>query len=277
MKKISIIGLGWLGEAAGLLLQTQGYQVLGSSTRLEKVEILRKKGLDAVRFALEPDPKGTDYQRLFDSKILVVTLPPRSRQGDGEAYLQQLASLRDLITGTEVKQVLFISSTGIYPNDIKSSPYTEAEQINASNAGNPILYQAEALMGTSPTFDFTVLRMGGLMGADRIPVTYFSGREQVVGHTRVNFIHQTDAARMIAWVINQGLWNQTFNGVAPEHPFRREVYQHNASALGIPLPASFQEATDEEVGRLISSEKIVFTGFTFEYPDPLTFSYAPRP
>jgi len=115
------------------------------------------------------------------------------------------------------------------------------------------------------------------MGADRIPGIYFAGKEQVVGHTRVNFIHQEDAAGMIAWVIRQGLWNQTFNGVAPEHPLRREVYQHNASALGIPLPASFQDAADEDGGRLISSEKIVSTGFTFEYPDPLTFSYVPRP
>jgi nucleoside-diphosphate-sugar epimerase len=276
MKKVSIIGLGWLGEATGMLLQAQGYFVVGSSTRSEKVGLLREKGLDAVHFALDPDPKGIDYQRLFESEILVVTLPPRSRQGDGEAYLQQLASLRDLITGTEVKQVLFISSTGIYPNENKVVPYTE-EEISESAAGNTILYRAEALMGTSSRYDLTVLRMGGLMGADRIPGIYFAGKEQVVGHTRVNFIHQTDAARMIAWVINQGLWNQTFNGVAPEHPLRREVYQHNASALGIHLPASFQDATDEEVGRLISSEKMLSTGFTFEYPDPLTFSYAPRP
>ena len=276
MKKVSIIGLGWLGEAAGLLLQKQGYRVIGSSTRSEKVGLLREKGLDAVHFALDPDPKGIDYQRLFESEILVVTLPPRSRQGDGEAYLQQLASLRDLITVTEVKQVLFISSTGIYPNENKAVPYTE-EEVSESTAGNAILYRAEVLMGTSSTYDLTVLRMGGLMGADRIPGTYFSGREQVVGHTRVNFIHQTDAAGMITWVIRQGLWNQTFNGVAPEHPLRREVYQHNASALGIPLPASFQETTEENGGRLISSEKIVSTGFTFEYPDPLTFSYALRP
>jgi nucleoside-diphosphate-sugar epimerase len=276
MKKVSIIGLGWLGEATGMLLQAQGYQVLGSSTRSEKVGLLREKGLDAVHFALDPDPKGIDYQRLFESEILVVTLPPRSRQGDGEAYLQQLASLRDLISGTEVKQVLFISSTGIYPNENKVVPYTE-EEVSESTAGNTILYRAEVLMGTSSSYDLTVLRMGGLMGADRIPGTYFSGREQVVGHTRVNFIHQTDAAGMIAWVIRQGLWNQTFNGVAPEHPLRREVYQRNSSALGIPLPASFQDAADEDGGRLISSEKIVSTGFTFEYPDPLTFSYAPRP
>lgn len=277
MKKVSIIGLGWLGEAAGLLLQMQGYRVIGSSTRSEKVELLREKGLDAVHFALDPEPKGTDYSRLFDSEILVVTLPPRSRQGDGEAYLQQLASLRDLVANSAVKQVIFISSTGIYPNENKAAPYTEEVGISESTAGNAILYRAEALMGTSSRYDLTVLRMGGLMGEDRIPGTYFAGKEQVVGHTRVNFIHQVDAAGMIAWVINQGLWNQTFNGVAPEHPLRREVYQHNASALGIPLPASFQDAADEEVGRLISSEKIVSTGFTFDYPDPLTFSYAPKP
>ena len=277
MKKVSIIGLGWLGEATGMLLQTQGYQVLGSSTRSEKVGLLREKGLDAVHFALDPDPKGIDYQRLFESEILVVTLPPRRRQGDGEAYLQQLASLRDLITSTEVKQVLFISSTGIYPNESKSSPYTEAEPINASNAGNPVLYEAEALMETPSTYQLTVLRMGGLMGADRIPGTYFSGKEQVVGHTRVNFIHQADAAGMISWVIDQGLWNQTFNGVAPEHPFRREVYAKNSSTLGILPPASYQEAADEKEGRWISSEKVRATGFTFNFPNPLDFTYAARP
>ena len=274
MKKVSIIGLGWLGEAAGLLLQKQGYRVIGSSTRPEKVELFRKKGFDAVHFALDPNPKGTGYSRLFDSEILVVTLPPRSRQGDGELYLQQLASLRDLAAHSAVKQVIFISSTGIYPNESKAVPYTEEEQISESNAGNAILCRAEVLMGTSSTYDLTVLRMGGLMGEDRIPGTYFSGKEQVVGHTRVNFIHQVDAAGMIAWVIIQGLWNQTFNGVAPEHPLRREVYLHNANVLGIPLPASFQDAADEEGGRLISSEKIVSTGFTFEFPDPLTFPYA---
>jgi nucleoside-diphosphate-sugar epimerase len=276
MKKVSIIGLGWLGEATGMLLQTQGYQVLGSSTRSEKVGLLREKGLDAVHFALDPDPKGIDYQRLFESEILVVTLPPRSRQGDGEAYLQQLASLRDLVANSAVKQVIFISSTGIYPNENKAVPYTE-EEVSESTAGNAILYRAEVLMGTSSRYDLTVLRMGGLMGEDRIPGTYFSGREQVVGHTRVNFIHQTDAARMIAWVINQGLWNQTFNGVAPEHPFRREVYANNSSTLGILPPVSYQDAADEKVGRWISSEKIRDTGFTFDFPNPLDFTYAARP
>lgn len=276
MKKVSIIGLGWLGEAAGLLLQTQGYTVVGSTTRAEKVELLRGKGLDAIHFALDPDPKGTAYHRLFDSEILIVTLPPKSRHGDGEAYLKQLASLRTLVANSAVKQVIFISSTGIYPNENKEVPYTEEEQLTESNAGNSILYRAEQLMKESPSYALTVLRMGGLMGADRIPGSYFSGKEEVVGHTRVNFIHQDDAARMIAWVLDQGLWNQTFNGVAPEHPLRREVYAKNASALGILPPASYLEVADEKEGRWISSEKISATGFSFDFPNPLDFSYFPR-
>jgi nucleoside-diphosphate-sugar epimerase len=276
MKKVSIIGLGWLGEAVALLLQRKGYLVLGSSTRSEKVELLRGKGLDAIHFALDPDPKGKAYHRLFDSEILIVTLPPRSRHGDGEAYLQQLASLRTLVANSAVNQTIFISSTGIYPNENKDVPYTEEEQLTESNAGNSILYRAEQLMKESPSYALTILRMGGLMGADRIPGSYFSGKEQVVGHTRVNFIHQLDAARMIAWVVDQGLWNQTFNGVAPEHPLRREVYAKNASALGILPPASYLEAADEKVGRWIGSEKISATGFSFDFPNPLNFSYSPR-
>ena len=276
MKKVSIIGLGWLGEAVALLLQRQGHLVLGSSTRPEKVELFRGKGLDAIHFALVPNPKGTAYHRLFDSEILIVTLPPRSRHGDGEAYLKQLASLRTLVANSAVKQVIFISSTGIYPNENKEVPYTEEEQITESNAGNSILYRAEQLMKESPSYALTVLRMGGLMGADRIPGSYFSGKEEVVGHTRVNFIHQDDAARMIAWVLDQGLWNQTFNGVAPEHPLRREVYAKNASALGILPPASYLEVADEKEGRWISSEKISANGFSFDFPNPLDFSYSPR-
>jgi hypothetical protein len=82
---------------------------------------------------------------------------------------------------------------------------------------------------------------------------------------------------MIAWVIDQGLWNQTFNGVAPEHPFRREVYAKNSSTLEILPPASYQDVADEKVGRWISSEKIRETGFTFDFQNPLDFTYAARP
>jgi hypothetical protein len=77
---------------------------------------------------------------------------------------------------------------------------------------------------------------------------------------------------MIGWIIEKELWNQVYNGVAPIHSLRKELYERNHQELGIPLPASFQVAIPVQ-DRLISSQKIVQTGFEFEFPDPLGFVY----
>lgn len=273
MKKISIIGLGWLGEALALLLQEQGHTVLGSTTTQEKQVRLKESGLDALHFCLSPQPEGVDFERLFQSEILIITLPPRSRNSGGAAYLAQLQQLRILLDASAVKEVIFISSTGIYSEQGREQVYEEEEELTADTAGNPTLLLAEQLMNRSRSYSLTILRFGGLMGEDRIPGIYFSDKVAVQGHSRVNFIHQQDAAALVAWVIAKGLWEETFNGVAPLHPRRREVYEKNAALLGIRPPQSYQPVLGTESERLIASEKIRKTGFVFAFPDPLTFSY----
>ena len=276
MKKISIIGLGWLGEALALLLQEQGHSVVGSTTTQEKQVRLKASGLDALHFCLSPQPEGTDFARLFNSDILVITLPPRSRSGDGAAYLAQLQQLRILLDGSAIKEVVFISSTGIYPENGRAEAYDENEVLTERTAGNASLLLAEQLMDRARSYALTIVRFGGLMGEGRIPGAYFSDKEAVQGHSRVNFIHQQDAAALVAWVIERGLWNQTFNGVAPLHPRRRAVYEKNAVLLGIRPPRSYQPVLGPESERLIAAQKIQETGFVFTYPDPLTFSCHPK-
>jgi nucleoside-diphosphate-sugar epimerase len=273
MKKISIIGLGWLGEALALLLQKQGYTVLGSTTTQEKQARLKASGLDALQFSLSPQPIGPDFDRLFQSEILIITLPPRSRSSDGAAYLAQLQQLRGLLDTSAVREVIFISSTGIYPEQGRDQAYGEEEVLTETTAGNATLFLAEQLMDRARSYALTIVRFGGLMGEGRIPGAYFSDKVAVQGHSRVNFIHQQDAAALVAWVIEKGLWNQTFNGVAPLHPRRRAVYEKNAVLLGIRPPKSYQPVLGNESERLIAAEKIQETGFVFAYPDPLTFTY----
>ncbi|WP_332911656.1 hypothetical protein [Algoriphagus boritolerans] len=171
--------------------------------------------------------------------------------------------------------MIFVSSTGIYPEAPSEKLYSEEFPLTLENTGNKILLRAEQLVGKERSFDLTIVRFGGLMGADRIPGKYFSGKENVAGHTRVNFIHQNDAVGILAWVIEKGLWNQTFNGVVPVHPLRREIYEKNALELGIAPPSSYQNEP-EGIDRLIDSKKIMETGFEFEFPDPLEFSYQPQ-
>ena len=273
MKKISIIGLGWLGEVLALLLQEQGHAVIGSTTTHEKQVRLKARGLDTLHFCFSPQPEGIDFERLFQSDILVITLPPRGRSSDGAAYLAQLQQLRVLLDASAIKEVIFISSTGIYPEQGRDQAYDENEVLTERTAGNATLLLAEQLMDRARSYAMTIVRFGGLMGEGRIPGAYFSDKEAVQGHSRVNFIHQQDAAALVAWVIEKGLWNQTFNGVAPLHPRRRAVYEKNAVLLGIRPPKSYQPVLGTESERLIAAQKIQETGFVFTYPDPLTFSY----
>ena len=272
MKTISIIGLGWIGEPLAFYLQEKGMNVMGSTTSVEKQEKLTQKGIQAVRFSLNPHPEGVGFNALFHAEILVVNIPPRSRSGNGAFHLEQIKYLRSLIDNSAIRKVIFVSSTGVYPEVTSAGKYGEDFQISVENAGNNTIFRAEQLMEKGRKYDLTILRFGGLLGDDRVPGKYFSGKEHVAGHTRVNFIHRKDAVRMLAWVIENELWNETFNGVAPIHPLRRDIYEKNALDLGIAPPASYQNEPEGN-DRLIDSGKIIRTEFEFEFPDPLGFDY----
>ncbi len=272
MKKVSIIGLGWLGLPMAHYLKLDGIDVVGSTTSSEKLSRILSEGIPAVQLELNPFPQGKGFHSLFQSEVLVVTIPPRSRTQEADFYLEQLKFLRSMINQAEIKKVIFVSSTGIYPEIPKEAEYAEDFLLSLGNCGNQTLLKAEQLMEKDRYFDLTIVRFGGLMGGDRIPGKYFAGKENVAGHTRVNFIHRNDAVRILAWIIEKDLWNEVINGVAPIHPVRKEICERNNQDLGFPLPASYQQANSRE-DRLISVKKILETGFQFEFPDPLDFKY----
>ncbi len=267
------MGLGWIGLPLGKLLLANGHHVKGSCTTEEKALAIKKDGIEAFEFSLDPYPKGSGFQALFQSEVLVVNIPPRSRHDGDEKYLEQLKFLKDLINNSQIQKVLYISSTGVYPERSIEGEYDENQLVNEENSGNLSLWKAEEYLKSNLECKLTVLRFGGLLGDERIPGRYFSGKENVIGHTRVNFIYRQDAARMMQFIIENDLWNETFNGVAPHHPQRKEVYARNSEDLGIPLPISFAPEKEKDQ-RLISPQKILNKGFQFDYPNPLDFPYS---
>jgi nucleoside-diphosphate-sugar epimerase len=270
--KISIIGLGWLGLPLARSLQKKGFSVIGSTTSSEKKERISENGVLVIQMELAPLPIGIGFTKLFEADIMIITIPPKSQQQPGNLYLEQLKYLKEMISKSEVKKVIFISSTGIYPESTKSEPYSESDFIFLENTGNQNQFRAESLFKNESTFKATIIRFGGLMGENRIPGKYFSGKENVIGHTKVNFIHQEDAVRLIEWVITTELWGKIFNGVAPIHSFRKDIYEKNAAQYGMIAPKSYSLEIVEG-NRLISSDKIISTGFEFKFPNPLSFEY----
>ncbi len=51
MKKVAIVGLGWLGMPLALSLTARGWQVTGSKTTQDGVEAARMCGSTAIRCA----------------------------------------------------------------------------------------------------------------------------------------------------------------------------------------------------------------------------------
>lgn len=270
MTKISIIGLGWIGLPLAELLQRNGHTVVGSTTSEEKQSKLKAQGIDAIKFSLVPFPEGNGFQKLFTSEVLVINIPPRSRTTEGKFYLEQLKFLRSMMDQSEIKKIIFVSSTGIYPDRSQVEAYTEEERITSESTGNITQLKGERTFESCE--ELTIVRFGGLLGDDRIPGKYVAGRENVNGSTRVNFIYRNDAARMLEWIIDKELWNETYNGVAPTHSLRKDIYQQNALDLGLEAPKSYMDA-NERNDRLISGAKILKTGFEFDFPNPLNFPY----
>ncbi|MBN3583964.1 NAD-dependent epimerase/dehydratase family protein [Algoriphagus aestuarii] len=273
MKEVGIIGLGWTGKPLAKFLTSKGCRVVGSTTSEQKKIELLNSGLDAVRLEMNPHPEGNGFQKLFDCEYLVINIPPRSRIQSAEFYLEQIKFLKSMINHSKVKKVVFISSTGIYPSMPTERPYEESFDLNSENVGNKTLWEAEKMISNSKNYELTILRFSGLMGEQRIPGKYFAGKEHVIGHTRVNYIHQDDAVLAISWIIENEIWGELFNATAPIHPKRKEVYEQNAKVLGMGRPKSYAPEKDGE-DRLVATEKLIKTGFRYSHPNPLDFPFS---
>ncbi len=273
MKEVGIIGLGWTGKPLAKFLKNQGWKIVGSTTTEQKKNDLLNSGLDAVRLEMAPHPVGSGFQKLFEGDYLVINIPPRSRVQSADFYLEQIKFLKSMINQSKVKKVIFISSTGIYPSGPSEFPYDENCELSTDNVGNKTLWDAEKMISSSTNYDLTIIRFSGLMGEERIPGKYFAGKDNVVGHTRVNYIHQDDAVRAIAWVLENEIWGELFNATSPIHPKRKDVYEKNAESIGLEKPKSYAPEKEGE-DRLVSTEKLLKTGFQYTYPDPLDFPYS---
>ncbi|WP_373522940.1 NAD(P)-binding domain-containing protein [Aquiflexum sp.] len=271
MTSVSIIGLGWLGLPLANYLKENNFEVKGSTTSPEKMEKLNAKGISTFLLKLLPHPEGKGFMKLFESDILFMNVPPRSRTMPETFHPEQIKFLKSMALQTGVKKIIYISSTSIYPD--QNRELDETFTLTKENTGNTALYQAENILLQDQDYDLSIIRFGGLLGVDRVPGKYFSGKINVIGDSPVNYIHRDDAVGISSWVIEKNLWNQVFNGVAPFHPKRKLVYEKNALDLGFPPPSSYAPEGDS-TWKQLSSQKIQSSGYEFKIPDPLDFWYS---
>jgi nucleoside-diphosphate-sugar epimerase len=191
MKKVSILGCGWVGKPLADLLCVE-YEV----------------------HCLAHDIEVNDKKGFYHCDTLLIALPPK------EHYLDVLKeTLCRLHAST---QVILLSSISFYD-------------------GKPLVVQAESLVATMHQSS-VVLRLGGLMGYDRIAGKYSAGKV-VDADCKTNYVHRDDVIAIIERVIHLNVTNEVFDVVAPVQSTKKQIFNQNAQKFGF-MDTIFLEHTE---------------------------------
>ncbi len=267
MDKVSIVGCGWLGLPLSKFLIEKGYLVKGSATSESKVNQLASLGIKPFLVNLFEDFRADED--IFDTNVLVVTLPPSQKKQSEQRYLE---SLDFLVSKTSPDtNLIFTSSTSIYKS---SNTELREEHINdIEDSDYPLLFKAEKIFLHSGR-PFTVVRFGGLTGYDRILIKYFAGKKDLTfGNEPVNLIHRDDAVQILFEIIRQQKWNKVFNACAPKHPLKRDFYTFLAEAYNYEKPY-FKDPLELNPFKIVNPEKLILElSYQFIFEDPYRFTY----
>lgn len=186
----------------------------------------------------------------YDSDIFIIAINTK------RDYIKTLQVLCSLIPKDST--VILCSSTSVYREFDES---IDEESIITKQS-----LQRDAEIVVSSLIKHTIiLRLGGLMGYDRVAGRWSKVSSFEDGYT--NYIHRDDAIAIIKQLIKSSIKNAIFNLVAPLHPKRSTIHSLNAKKFNFTL-GSFNGFSN----RIILSDKIVKTlGYKFLYPDPTKF------
>jgi len=250
MKKLGIIGCGWLGNHLAEHL-SKNYEIFATTTTESKLDGLRAKGyhVTLVKFPDEADDEIKTWEIVSELDGIIIAVPFSGLRGSKIPMTGKRQNLLRFI-GDFKGQIFYTSSTGVYADTEKEFtendlPATEVES-------------ESFILEKFPQAN--ILRLGGLMGGERLLKNYnISKLDQLVNH-----IHYADICSVIEKMLEQRSTAKVYNIVAPVHPGKEEVIYEQKG-----LPYSGKRA---EKGRIISPEKLISElNFEFQYPDPRYF------
>lgn len=248
--KITIIGAGWLGEALGLEWLREGQKVWGTTTTPQKIAHLEALGFTAELLQTEAKGvKGNVSRLLENTHTLILNIPPGLRKDHDGDPEKALSHLMEYMLPFNPPKILFVSSTGVFEDTPKT--FTEKDTPNADSFRGRSLIQLEQHI-TSAFPQTTLLRCGGLLGGDRHPVKYLSGKTGIERPLApVNLIHRDDVIGIIKTWQQYETHLPVIHAVSPHHPSRKAYYEKAAQDLNLPKPLFAME--DIRSGKRIDS------------------------
>lgn len=271
--KVSILGCGWLGFPLAKKLIEDGFEIKGSTTSENKLDILQSHKIRPFLIELSEDKiNGNINEFLNDSNILIIDIPPGLRKdalaSHGMTFVNKIKTLLPYIENSNIEKVVFISSTSVYGDSVSIPVITEESVLHPDTENGKQLVEVENIVRNNRNFDSIIIRFGGLIGEDRNPIKFLAGKTNIANpEAPINFIHQKDCIGIIdemlkqhfdklsVTVMHDKIWNETYNAVALNHPTRKAYYTQKAIEFNLPQPEFNEE--EPSIGKIISSEKLL--------------------
>ena len=263
-KEINLLGCGWLGFPLALSLISRGFNVKGSTTSPEKMEVLKRAGIDPFLVQFDQSLPEPDLTKLLDGDILIVSVPPGRRTADGpDNYKRMGEILTTKLPKSSISKLIFISSTSVYSDS--NSVLTEISEISPQTASAKVIAEIEKSLLALP-IQVIILRLAGLFGPGRSPGRFFSGKTNIPnGLAPVNMIHQEEVVSLINSLIDSDSASGVYIGSTPSHPTKEEFYTLAAHIDKLPEPDFIPEKLS---WKIVESERVEKElGFIYKFPN----------
>ncbi|MGU3374935.1 hypothetical protein [Chryseobacterium sp. M5A1_1a] len=252
MKKIGIIGYGWLGARITASMSDQ-YTIYSTVTSQDKADELNTQGLNAVvasfaDYQLKNSIPQWDEIKNIDA--LIITIPISEKSCCISSLYNRIQNLSSFI-GDFKGQIFLMSSTSVYPDLPKE--FTEEDMPWEKVSGERMVRNKYP--------QTSILRLSGLMGDNRLLKNYKVSNPDFA----VNHIHYADICGILLKMIETKVEAKLYNVAAPIHPAKSEVINAQKNILDT-------EIVTEVKGKIILSSKLISElDYVFQYPDPREF------
>ncbi len=270
MKRIGIVGGGWLGLPLGRFFANLGHYVVVTKTTVEGAEGISTEDLLSAVVNLEDQVQQSVIAlEPYQLDTLIGCFPPGFRRGKGEEYAEYWANLIAIAQRLAVSKIVMVSSTTVYPNRAENMSEEMASLALALEADDfsdsaKVMLKAEQRLINSG-LDYAIVRCSGLVGANRHPARFVSHLSQVSDQAPANMLHLTDAIGAVSFATLH-INNQIVNATTPNTTNKAAFYQAaiERSDIDATLPPVVHTAD-----KRICAEKLVELGYKFHFQHTL--------